>query len=306
VRRFSLDKNEKHEQPAIPECHSDSESAFCLCSSHCSVVNMTSLIRLAKPASEWTSNDLKAFNIVVEEQTTEVFFGGPLPECTGPPAFVRFKDCPEGELISEVDLESRSLLTSLEGVMKLVEGKPEEGFVTDFTVDLLRAMGYTAVDLSKLLVRRRKSIPLLMCGEMVYTRPDVCVFHTAEGVLLVTLEDGSRFELDVDNTTTRTPEAQLIAQAIAAFQENNRKRLEPLEQAQICGILMDRSFPKFYKIEVTKVLNQAIRHGLYPDTTTTVYCHTPQVPREVIDGMVPLDNRKILLRCFEAFKRIVF
>ncbi len=270
---------------------------------------MANLITLPKPASEWTSSDLKAFNIVVGEQTAEVFFGGPLPEYTGPPGFLQFEGCPEAELISKVDLASRSLFSSLEDVMILVEGKPEEGIVTNFTADLLRAMGYAAVDLSRVSVRSRKSIPLLMCGEMVYTRPDVCVFHRTEGVLLVVQEDRSRFELDMDSTTTPPPpppEAQLIAQAIAAFQENNRKRLEPLQQARICGILMDRSFPKFYKIEVTKVLNQAVRHGLHPETTTTVYCHTPQVPREIIDGMLPLDNRKILLRCFEAFKRIVF
>jgi len=261
---------------------------------------MANLITLPKPASEWTSNDLKAFNIIVQEQTTEEFFGGPLPEYTGPPGFLQFEDCREDELRFS-DVVSRLLFVRLDDAMGLVDGKPKEKVLADFTVEMLRTMGYES-DMT--WVCRQKETPLLMCGEMVLTSPDVCVVHDTDGVILVVQEDKSRFELM--DVVTRTPEAQLIADAIAAFQANNRKRLEPLPQALIAGILMDRTFPKFYKIEVTKELNQAVRLGLHPATTTTVYRHTPQVPGEIIDGMVTLDNRKTLMRCIQALKRIVF
>ncbi len=261
---------------------------------------MSNLITPPKPASEWTSNDLKAFNIVVQEQPAEQFFEGPLPEHTEASGFVQFEDCPEDDLMFGVDMASRLLFVRLRTAMRLVDGKPEGKVLDDFIREVLRALGY---ETGETLAQSGKETPLLMCRKMVLTSPDISVVHETDGVILVIQEDESRFEFM--DALTRTPEAQLIADAIAAFQENNRERLEPLPKALITGILMDRTFPKFYKIEVTEELNRAVRHGLRPATTTIVYRHTPQVPGEIIEGMVTLDNRKILVRCFEAFKQIV-
>ena len=102
-----------------------------------------------------------------------------------------------------------------------------------------------------------------------------------------------------------------MAEAIAAFQENNAKRvndlfLEPLEMQVILGITMVGTFPRFYKITVTADLDHCVRFGQYPETQTVVYRHTPRVPRRRSDGMRPLDNRKLVLRCYEAFKKIVY
>ncbi len=55
------------------------------------MMDLTNLTRLAKSVSEWTSNELEAYKIIVQEQNTEQFFGGTLPECTGPPGFVQFR-----------------------------------------------------------------------------------------------------------------------------------------------------------------------------------------------------------------------
>lgn len=252
------------------------------------------LIRLAKSASDWTSNELEAYNIVVQELDAQQFFGDSLPEYTGPAGFIQFENLPTRGM----DAASVALVKRLDLAMTLYEG--EESAVDDFAAEVLRAMGY---ETDQTVVRTRKTIRLLMCGERVYAKTDVCVLDIHSGVLLVVQEDKSHLNL------TAEPEPQLIAEGIATFQHNNLKReesfLEPLKEATIPGITMVGTFPTFYKIRVTEELNYAIRHGLYPPAMTTVYRHTPRVPRRRSDGMKPLDNRKIVLRCYEAFKRFV-
>ena len=256
---------------------------------------MAQLIRLAKSASDWSLNDLEAYNIVVKEQKAEDFFGGPLPDYTGPVGFVQVESLPA----YDVDAASKALIKRLDLAMTLYEG--EESAVDDFAAELLRALGYETDDT---VVRTRKTLRLFLCGEKVYAKTDVCVLDTGTGVLLVVQEDKSHLNPTAD------PEPQLIAEAIAAFQENNVKReraaLEPLSEALIPGITMMGTFPRFYKIKVTDELNYAIRHGQYPETMTRVYRHTPRVPRRSLDGMKPLDNRKHVVRCYEAFKQVVF
>ena len=66
--------------------------------------------------------------------------------------------------------------------------------------------------------------------------------------------------------------------------------------------------PTFYTIPVTSELENAVATGTYPQTPTIVQAHLPALPRPYrrqTEGMKPLDNRQILLSCFEAFKQIV-
>lgn len=73
------------------------------------------------------------------------------------------------------------------------------------------------------------------------------------------------------------------------------------------GIVMVGTSPAFFKIPVTQNLSTHIRHGTYPEEETHVaYCYPP-VPRPTrrhSEGMKPLDNRREILRCYEAFKAI--
>lgn len=75
------------------------------------------------------------------------------------------------------------------------------------------------------------------------------------------------------------------------------------------GIVMVGTFPIFFKIPVTQALLTHIGNGTYPPEETHVtYCYPP-VPRHPLkgryEGMKPLDNRHVILRCYEAFKLIV-
>jgi hypothetical protein len=103
------------------------------------------------------------------------------------------------------------------------------------------------------------------------------------------------------------PEPQLIAEAIAAYQYNNmcleRIGLPTIQAKMIPGIIMAGSMPTFYKIPITQDLVYAVETGRHPEKPTIVHKHIPLVAD--LNGMMPLDNRDTILRCFEAFKQFV-
>lgn len=97
--------------------------------------------------------------------------------------------------------------------MMVFEG--EESAVNDFAAELLRAIGY---ETENTVVRTRKNIRLFMCGESKYAKTDVCLMDVSSEILLLVQEDKTHI-------SPSDPESQLIAEAIAAFQVNNSKRV---------------------------------------------------------------------------------
>ena len=254
---------------------------------------MATLVRKSKSGNQWTSYELEAYNIRVVEQVQDEFFNGPLPPYCGPAAFVQYEDRAQ-----VIDAASLSLLKRLDLAAMIVDG--EESAVDDFAVEVLRALGY---ETDQTVIRTRKNIRLQMCGELVHAKTDVCVLDINSSLLLLVQEDKSHLN-------PSDPEAQLIAEAIAAFQHNNKKRvdelfLDPLEEQVIPGITMVGTFPRFYKIRVTSELDRCVRHGAYPSSSIIVDRHTPRVPKRRSDGMKPLDNRRLVLQCYEAFRKFV-
>jgi len=127
-----------------------------------------------------------------------------------------------------------------------------------------------------------------------------------QNILLLAQEDKRHLE-------GTDPEPQLVAEGIAAFSHNNsirvrNLRLEPLRNTVIPGITMQGTMPTFYKIPVTADLVRAVQLGEYPAQETIVYAHVPVVPRAArryTEGMKPLDNRRAVLSCYEAFKQFL-
>jgi len=113
--------------------------------------------------------------------------------------------------------------------------------------------------------------------------------------------------------STRNQHTGGIAEAIAAFTANNQTRQKtlnqlPLDSKIMPGITMKGTAPIFYKIKVTEALVTSVGGGVYPQAATTVYAHVPDIPRPSCcwsEGMKPLDNRQIILSCYEAFKQFV-
>ena len=107
----------------------------------------------------------------------------------------------------------------------------------------------------------------------------------------------------------KDPEPQVIAEAIAAFQENNRE-LEKQKRSSLSAmvipcITMVGTFPTFYLVPVTEELSWCVRTGSYPTELTTVLRYIPSAVRRVNEGMRPVESRREILKCLDAFKRSV-
>ncbi|KAF9059189.1 hypothetical protein BDP27DRAFT_1431667 [Rhodocollybia butyracea] len=99
---------------------------------------------------------------------------------------------------------------------------------------------------------------------------------------------------------------------LVAFQAMNAQRrsrgFEILASKVIPGIIMDGTSPAFFKIPVTQELQYGVMTGTFPDTPTIVTGHVPMIPRpnrSSNEGMKPLDNRRAILQCYEAFKQYI-
>jgi len=252
---------------------------------------MADIIRSTKCGSEWGKNELIAYNITVETYIEKDFFKQKLEKISEniDKEFLEFeftpgRDTPEdNELLGYLDLASRG----------------QESMVDDFAKELLRSMKFNT---KGRLIRTRHIIPFSMAGSDTTAQTDVCILRKRDEILLLIQEDKKLGNL-------KDPEPQVIAEAIATFQQNNRVRenmgMNVLTEMLIPCITMIGTYPTFYLVPVTDELNNCIITGMYPKLKTVVKRYLPIIPRRTSDGMKPIENRKKILQCFEGFKEFV-
>ena len=71
---------------------------------------------------------------------------------------------------------------------------------------------------------------------------------------------------------------------------------------------MSGTMPTFYEIPITAELVCNVRYGRFPIQPIEVSAFYVPVARQKSrwsEGMKPLDNRQIILSCYEAFKAVV-
>jgi hypothetical protein len=148
------------------------------------------------------------------------------------------------------------------------------------------------------------TVPFIICGDNdTVAQIDVCLLHRTNLVLLVLVKDTTVFN-------EPDPEGQVVAQAIAVFQFNNRKRgeygLPLLETMTIPCITMAGTRPTFYLVPVTRELSNAVLLGEYPLTQTRVLkCVTVGVSaRHTVEGMENIHYRELVFRRVLAFKTL--
>ncbi|KAH9979646.1 hypothetical protein BJV74DRAFT_888074 [Russula compacta] len=256
---------------------------------------MAKLLRTAKSGSEWTANELAAYNITVVPQNKDEFFETidfPVPD---EPSLAGFMAA-ETRLDTE-DKKTRQLLYYLDLAMGPKIG--QEAAVGNFAAELLRGLDYDGANRIAFI---RHAIPFLICGGNSLAQTDVCIFDDNEILLL--LQEDKRL------TSMKDPEPQVIAEAIAAFALNNRKRERDLhlplrDSIMFPCLTMVGASPMFYKISVTTTLSKAVQTDSFPEIETHVLRYIPALPRRNSEGMRPLPNRIEILRCLEAFKRFL-
>ncbi|KJA16459.1 hypothetical protein HYPSUDRAFT_219468 [Hypholoma sublateritium FD-334 SS-4] len=137
---------------------------------------MAYLIRSAKSGSDWTPNELLAFNIQVVPTDATVFFGDPvLPQPSISPIILGNLQMPDGD-ISDDERDFFLLLSS-------VENGFEESAVDYFTALLLRLVEYN--NGRERMIRTRKEIGFFMAGQRVAAKTAVCVIERDVFILLV-------------------------------------------------------------------------------------------------------------------------
>jgi hypothetical protein len=265
---------------------------------------MADLIRSAKSGGDWTRNDLIAYNIKVSSLLPDQFYGHPLPPITGltglDPLLVSGTVNTPGlsdetyRLLQYIDLASRSNSGQ--------EGPPPAHYsmIGDCVREILRLLDY---ETRGLLLRSRYTIPLLICGDPNRsTQADVCLVQGMTTILLVV-----QVQDDKTGSSQRDPEAQAVAQAIAAFQQNNRSRKQlgkpELEAMTIPGITLTGTRPAFYLIPVTKELSDAVASAQYPSLPTVVKkCMVASGSCRLGECMESPDYRRLAFQCYIAFR----
>ena len=258
---------------------------------------MAKLIRTAKSGSDWTANELAAYNITVVSQNKEEFFGTTNFPDPAEPTVAGFMTTETRQDALAADKNMKQLLHYLDLAMNPKVG--QEAAVNNFATELLRGLDYDDGDR---IVFIQSAIPLLICGVNSVAQTDICVMDDNDILLL--LQEDKRL------TSMKDPEPQLIAEAIAAFTANNQKQEcdlhLPLHNSIMFPCLtMVGTSPIFYKIAVTAALSKAVQTGTYPKIETRVIHYIPCLPCRNSKGMCPLPNRIEILRCLEAFKRFL-
>ncbi|KAF8321941.1 uncharacterized protein EI90DRAFT_2937936 [Cantharellus anzutake] len=262
---------------------------------------MANLIRSAKSGSDWTQGDLDAYNIYVTPQDTATFFGIlVLPEPRVPEEILNVHEA--DDMMND---ENARLIDLLDVAMLPPARESEESAVDDFMVELFRLLGYVG---RRRYARTRKDLFLPICGEIRHAKTDVCIVDRLRNHILLLVQEDKRHG---EHSSFADTEARLIVEGIAAFVYNNEARrasgLPELQEKIMAGIIMVGTTPTFYKVPVTADLVFNLRHGRFPTQRTEVsVCFAPvaRQHRRWSEGMKPLDNRRTILSCYEAFKAI--
>ena len=177
------------------------------------IIIMASLARSAKDASDWTSYDLAAYNIVVRRKSAKDFFGYILPDTipeTIDPAFLTATVPPDDDDLSDTTYR---LLQYIHLATNPDSG--QESAIYDVSRELLRSLGFEE---QGILLRSRYPIPFMINGDTGrVAQTGMCLMHGSSTILLVIQEDSAVI-------SGNDPEAQVVAEGIAAFQYNNAAR----------------------------------------------------------------------------------
>ncbi len=257
----------------------------------------------SKSANDWNFRDLKAYNIRIVYQDSATFFG--VQDL--PPPGVDNDIVNAQEVTNAQHEETFQLLHAMHEAM--AAASDDKSIIGDFANHLFRILHYTNMAAGRFL-RTRKTLYFFSCSEERDMEIDACIMEDIEleGTEIVLLIQGDKRDID---SCASEPGPQLIAHAIAAFSMNNDTIMQnhsanPLSSKVMPGITMTHTAPTFYKIPVTCDLEHAVYLGIHPLQETVVFAHRPVVPRYGYGaGMKPLDNRGIILSCYEAFKQFI-
>lgn len=170
---------------------------------------MADIIRSAKSGSDWTHNETTSYNIHLSFEDAATFFGVaqlPAPAIDNEILTVESAD----DTVSDANFDLLSLLD-----IAMEASNPQESAVDDFAVALFHALGYIH---RPRVARTRQELRFLICGESRYAKPSVSLIDRSVDDIILLVQEDKRLGGATDAY------AQLIAEAIAAYQVNQSTR----------------------------------------------------------------------------------
>lgn len=187
----------------------------------------------------------------------------------------------------------------------------EESAVDDLAKSIFKLFDYDDKDRA---IRTREVLDLKMANSKTQATPDICIETMELSIKLLVQEDKSYKVGNDRHLMGNNPEAQLIAEAVAAFQENVKiyKRLgkpdiDIPKQYTFPGIIMLGTCPTFYLIPISEQLADCINFGIEPINETIVMKYViPNLSINISDTMLSPKHARIISYCYQSFKKYVY
>ncbi|ORX50920.1 hypothetical protein DM01DRAFT_1337522 [Hesseltinella vesiculosa] len=254
------------------------------------------IYRTSRSERDWSVAQLSDYNIGIVNVDAATFFGRAIETVALDEVPESVLTCLTSDDIADDEDPGYDLLRFHDIVMN----GGLENTVNNLVEELLRMLKFRG---QRRIILTCQRLPLTMCGTSTTAETDVCVQNN-DNILLLVQEDKAY-------RNSNDPEPQLVAEAIAAFQHNNRTRQrhlrkEPLLTYTFPCVAMVGSHARFYKIPVTQSLNEGVINGYKPLLETKVQCFDPLENNPMSGlGMAQLDSRKKIMQSFKLMKSIM-
>lgn len=273
----------------------------------------SNLIITPKSGNDWSKNELKYFRIgILSIDKFEDFFNE-IPPLFFPNDINEILNYDTSNVenlynINYDNIESEKLSDFIKYLISATKTHiNEESAVDDFAKHLLSIFKYNK---GENVVRTRQELTLKMFGQNMSAKPDICVENIKSTIKLLIQEDKSFNASKINNIDIENTESQMVAEAIAAFQNNNRIRkafnLNEIESCIFPCIIMLGTFPIFYLFNINKDLADNVEYGSIPENVTIIKKY--QIPINLsILGDVFYNNtyKKIIFQCYYSFRKFI-
>ena len=262
-----------------------------------------------KSGSDWDDRDVTFFNIRIERITNfNEFFGEDLSYEFNSDV-IEFLSHDLSSVIAQQSIDwstvkSRFVRTVIKDLIGLTKTHRESA-VDDLSKSIFQLFEYDSGDRS---IRTREILDLDMANSRTQA---ICIETLELSIKLIVQEDKSYNVGNDRHLMGHHPEAQLMAEAVAAFQENVKiyKRLgkSDIPKAQLIpGIVMLGTCPTFYLINMTQELADSVKRGEEPAYETLVKKYMiPNLPINLSDVMLSKEHMLHIAACYKAFKKFV-
>jgi len=270
-------------------------------------------ITTVTPGSDWSSKELDFFKIHIKlERNFEQFFNQE-PTTIFPKDIEEIieLDLSNADILERIDwntIGSKQLSRFAKHVLAVTKThKSVESAVDDLAKTIFEILDYDAKDLS---IHTREELQLDMCNARTYAKPDICI-ETSRLTIKLLVQEDKNYIVSTSKTLMNTnPEAQVIAEAIAAFQENNKINVKfdlPINNEQLIPcITMIGTYPTFYLFNVTKKLADAVKNGEEPTDITYIKRYKIDMQSMPLgDAMLINRHKYTIIQCYMALRKFV-